>query len=198
MSALLCDALTGRDDGQEMLERLERENLFVVALDDERHWYRYHHLFADFLRSRLQREQPERRTELHRRAAAWYERHGWTSEAVGHALAAQDHDRAADFVEHVVREMWSRGEVMTLLGWLETFPEETKRRRPQLLFQYAAALLWVGRLDYIEPLVREIERAVGVSEEDRDEDSRSSADETPRQLLLGGVAAIRSWHAGKT
>src|SRR5829696_7108482 len=195
MSAALCDALTGRNDGQQMLERLERENLFVIALDDERRWYRYHHLFADVLRSRLQREQPEKIRELHRRAAAWYERYGWTSEAVRHALAAQEHDRAADLVERVARKMWNRGEVMTLLGWLETLPEETKRRRPQLLLQYSAALLWVGRLDDVEPLVREIERAVGVSGEGRDEDLRPSADEPLRQVLLGGVAATRSWRA---
>jgi LuxR family transcriptional regulator, maltose regulon positive regulatory protein len=195
MSAALCDALTGRSDGRQMLERLERENLFVIALDDERRWYRYHHLFADFLRSRLQREHPERIRELHRRAAAWYERNGWMSEAVRHALAAQEHDRAADLVEHMARKMWNRGEVMTLLGWLEALPEETKRRRPQLLIQYSAALLWVGRLDEVEPLVREIERAVGVSGEGRDEDLRPSADEPLRQVLLGGVAAIRSWRA---
>src|SRR5215208_5804014 len=144
MSAPLCDALTGHDDGQEMLERLERENLFVIALDDERHWYRYHHLFANVLRSRLQREHPERIRELHRQAAAWYERNDWTSEAVRHALVAQEHDRAADLVEHVARKMWNRGQVMTLLGWLEALPEETRRRRPQLLLQYSAALLWVG------------------------------------------------------
>src|SRR5918995_807442 len=195
MSARLCDALTGRSDGQEMLERLERENLFVIALDDKRRWYRYHHLFADVLRSRLQRGQPERIRELHRRAAAWYERNGWTSEAVGHALATQEHDRAADLVERVARKMWFRGEVMTLLGWLEALPEETRRRRPQLLLQYSAALLWVGQLDDVEPLVQEIERAVGPSGEGRDEDLQSSADETLRQVLLGGVAATRSWRA---
>ncbi|MDQ5818576.1 MAG: helix-turn-helix transcriptional regulator, partial [Actinomycetota bacterium] len=141
MSASLCDSLTSRNDGQQMLERLEHENLFVIALDDERQWYRYHHLFADVLRSRLHGEQPERIRELHRRAAAWYERNGWTSEAIRHALAAQDHDRAADLVEDVARKMWFRGEVMTLLGWLEALPEETRRRRPQLLFQYSATLL---------------------------------------------------------
>jgi ATP/maltotriose-dependent transcriptional regulator MalT len=127
MSAPLCDALTSRNDGQQMLERLEHDNLFVIALDDERRWYRYHHLFADVLRSRLQREQPERIRELHRRAAAWYERNGWMSEAIRHALAAQEHDRAADLVEQVARKMWNRGEAMTLLGWLEALPEETKR-----------------------------------------------------------------------
>ena len=195
MSASLCDSLTSRNDGQQMLERLEHENLFVIALDDERQWYRYHHLFADVLRSRLQREQPERIRELHRRAAAWYERNGWTSEAIRHALAAQEHDRAADLVERVARKMWFRGEVMTLLGWLEALPEETRRRRPQLLLQYSAALLWVGQLDDVEPLVQEIERAVGPSGEGLDEDLQSSADETLRQVLLGGVAATRSWRA---
>jgi LuxR family transcriptional regulator, maltose regulon positive regulatory protein len=195
MNAPLCDALTGRNDGQQMLERLERENLFVIALDDERRWYRYHHLFANFLRSRLQRGQPERIRELHRRAAEWYEQNGWTSEAVRHALAAQEDERAADLVEHVARKMWNRGEVVTLLGWLEALPEETRRRRPQLLLQYSAALLWVGRLDDVEPLVQEIERAVGVSEQGRDEDLQPSADETLRQVLLGGVAATRSWRA---
>jgi LuxR family transcriptional regulator, maltose regulon positive regulatory protein len=195
MSAALCDALTGRDDGQQMLERLEHDNLFVIALDDERRWYRYHHLFADFLRSRLQLGQPERIRELHRRAAEWYELNGWTSEAIRHALAAQEHDRAADLVERVARKMWNRGEVMTLLGWLEELPEKTRRRRPQLLLQYSAALLWVGRLDDVEPLVQEIERAVGVSEQVRDENLRTSADEPLRRVLLGGVAATRSWHA---
>jgi LuxR family transcriptional regulator, maltose regulon positive regulatory protein len=195
MSAPLCDALTSRNDGQQMLERLEHDNLFVIALDDERRWYRYHHLFADVLRSRLQREQPERIRELHRRAAAWYERNGWMSEAIRHALAAQEHDRAADLVEQVARKMWNRGEAMTLLGWLEALPEETKRWRPQLLLQYSAALLWVGQLDDVEPLVREIERAVGVSGEGRDEDLRPSADEPLRQVLLGGIAAVRSWRA---
>src|SRR3712207_6255609 len=84
ISAPLCDSLTGRDDGQEMLERLERENLFVVPLDDERHWYRYHHLFADFLRGRLKRECPEQLVESHRRASSWYEDNGLLPEAIGH------------------------------------------------------------------------------------------------------------------
>jgi LuxR family maltose regulon positive regulatory protein len=195
MSAPLCDALTGRNDGQQMLERLEHDNLFVIALDDERRWYRYHHLFADFLRSRLQRGQPERMRELHRRAAEWYEQNGWMYEAIRHALAAKEHHRAADLVEHVARKMWFRAEIMTLLGWLEELPEETRRRRPQLLLQYSAALLWVGRLDDVELLVQEIERVLGVSGEGRDEDLRTSADEPLRQVLLGFFAAVRSWRA---
>src|SRR5918994_145676 len=102
------------------------------------------------------------------------------------AGTAQENDRAADLVEQVARKMWNRGEVMTLLGWLEALPEEVMRRRPQLLLQYSAALLWVGQLDDVEPLVLEIERGVGVSGEGPDEVLQSSADEPVRQVLLGG------------
>jgi LuxR family transcriptional regulator, maltose regulon positive regulatory protein len=195
LSGALCDALTGRSDGQEMLERLERDNLFVVALDDERRWYRYHHLFADFLRTRLERESPEPIKELHGRAAAWYEQNGLTSEAVGHALAAEDHERAADLVERVVGEMWFRGEVMTLLGWLETLPERAKHRRPRLLLEHATALMWVGRLEGVESLVREAERIVDGAAEDSGEGPPSSAENIHRRYLLGYAAATRAWHA---
>jgi LuxR family transcriptional regulator, maltose regulon positive regulatory protein len=96
ISAPLCDALTGRDDGQVMLERLEKENLFVVPLDDERCWYRYHHLFADFLRGRLKRERPQSTGELHLLASGWYEDKGYIAEAIGHLISAPDHERAGD------------------------------------------------------------------------------------------------------
>ena len=87
----LCDAVTGRDDGSEMLTTLERANLFVVPLDDRREWYRYHHLFADVLRARLLAEQPDLVPLLHERASQWYEQHGLTDEAVRHALAGGDY-----------------------------------------------------------------------------------------------------------
>ena len=91
----LCDAVTGRDDGRDMLMTLERANLFLVALDDQREWYRYHHLFADVLRARLLAEQPDLASLLHQRASRWYEAHDLAEEAVRHALAARDFDRAA-------------------------------------------------------------------------------------------------------
>src|ERR1043165_7306142 len=81
LSAPLCDALTGGDDGRGMLEALERDNLFVAPLDDKRHWFRYHHLFADVLRARALAEQPHQAPVLHQRASAWYERHGLPSDA---------------------------------------------------------------------------------------------------------------------
>ena len=99
MTGSLCDALTGSTDGQATLENLERHNLFVVALDDERRWYRYHHLFADALRARLSAEQPDRVAALHTAASRWYADHELLEEAIAHALAAGDAERAADLIE---------------------------------------------------------------------------------------------------
>ena len=101
----LCDAVTGRADGTRMLEDLERGNLFLVPLDTERSWYRYHHLFADVLRARLLAEQPEQVPALHQRASAWYAAHDLVADAVRHALAAEDFDRAAHLVEEALPEL---------------------------------------------------------------------------------------------
>lgn len=190
LTGALCDAVTGRSHGQAMLEKLERDNLFVVALDDERCWYRYHHLFGNFLRVRLEREDPGRIKELHLRAAAWYERNGLSSEAVGHALSAGDHDRAADLAERAADEVSFRGETVTLLRWLRALPVEAKRRRPRLLLEHATALMVVGRLEDVEPLLREAEHAAG---EGSAEDQQ--LDQLHRRYLLGYAAAIRSWRA---
>jgi LuxR family transcriptional regulator, maltose regulon positive regulatory protein len=194
MTAPLCDALTGRSDGQGMLEKLERENLFVVPLDDERRWYRYHHLFADFLRGRLAREKPELVGELHLRASGWYERSGQTFEAVGHVLASGNQERAADLVEQVIGEMWFRGEVFTLLGWLEALPEGAKRNRPRLLLEHAMALMWVGRLEGVESLVEEAEGIVDAPAEGSNAEPPSAAD-IHHSYLLGYAAAVRAWRA---
>ena len=160
LSGEMCDAVTDRDDGQEMLERLERENLFVVALDDERRWYRYHHLFSDFLQGRLRGERPERVRELHLRAASWYEHNRWTSEAVEHALAAGDAELAARLVEHNAQELFQRGEGATVDRWLTALPAELVRSRPQLSLARAIWALISGRVDEVEPLLTDAERAL--------------------------------------
>jgi LuxR family transcriptional regulator, maltose regulon positive regulatory protein len=194
LSGPLCDALTGRNDGQEMLERLERENLLVVPLDDERVWYRYHHLFAEFLRGRLERESPERTVELHLRASDWYEENALVAEAVDHALSAGDHERASRLMESSVGQTWYRGEVMTLLGWLRKMPKEAMLRRPLLLVWYAAALMLVGRFDGVEALLREAEGGVGGAGEG-DGEEPPGADEADPQHVLATAAAVRSLHA---
>jgi LuxR family transcriptional regulator, maltose regulon positive regulatory protein len=179
----LCDVLTGRSNGQAMLERLERENLFVVALDDERSWYRYHHLFADFLHGRLERKSPGLAGELHLRASAWYEENGLISEAIGHAFFASDNERAARLIEQGIPAALRRGEFPTVLRWLEALPTEAKRLRPRLLPRHAVALALTGRPDDVEPLLGEAERLA------------QTTAKQDRRFLLGYAAAVRSWRA---
>jgi LuxR family maltose regulon positive regulatory protein len=194
LSGPLCDALTGRNDGQRTLEQLERENLLFVPLDDDRVWYRYHHLFADFLRSRLERERPERLVPLHLRASEWYGENALVAEAVNHALSAGDHERAARLMEGGVGQTWYRGEVVTLLGWLRRLPKVAMLRRPLLLVWYAAALMLVGRFDGVESLLREAEGEIAAGE-GQGEERRPGADEGDPQHVLATAAAVRSLHA---
>ncbi len=123
----LCDAVTGQDGGKAMLEALDRANLFLVPLDDRRRWYRYHQLFGDVLRAHLQDERPDQVSDLHRRASEWYEQNGERPEAIRHALAAEDFDRAADLIELAMPAMRQTRQEATVLGWLEALP---KRRHP--------------------------------------------------------------------
>jgi LuxR family transcriptional regulator, maltose regulon positive regulatory protein len=178
----LCDVLTGRSNGQAMLEKLERENLFVIALDDERRWYRYHHLFADFLRGRLERESPGLAGELHLRASAWYEENGLISEAIDHAFFASDNERTARLIEQGIPTALRRGEFPTVLRWLEALPE-AKRCRPRLLPRHAVALALTGRPDDVEPLLGEAEQLAHTTAKQ------------DRRFLLGYAAAVRSWRA---
>jgi LuxR family maltose regulon positive regulatory protein len=144
-----------------MLEQLEAANLFIVPLDDERRWYRYHRLFADLLRDRLQQARPDEVPELHRRAAAWYRQERLTPEAVGHALAAADFELAANLIKESADEMlWMRGEVATLCGWLEMLPEALVRDRPGLCLVHAWALFLGAQFEAVEARVRDAEAAL--------------------------------------
>src|SRR5437660_3574200 len=137
LSGSLCDAVTGLEEGNARLEALERGNFFVVPLDDQRHWYRYHHLFAEVLSAHLMAEQPDQVSALHRRASEWYEQHGSAADAIRHALAAKDLERAADLVELAVPAMARSRQEATVLGWLKALPDELVRARPVLSVHYA-------------------------------------------------------------
>jgi LuxR family maltose regulon positive regulatory protein len=150
LSGPLCDAVTGRADGQHQLEALERANLFVVPLDDQRRWWRYHHLFAEALRARLAVDAPERVGRLHRSAAGWYAEHDRLPDAVRHALAGDDVERAADLVELAVPGMRQRREDRTMRAWLRALPEDVVRRRPLLATHLAWARLSEGDLDGLD------------------------------------------------
>jgi LuxR family transcriptional regulator, maltose regulon positive regulatory protein len=143
LSAPLCDAVTGRAESREMLEALERANLFLIPLDDQRHWFRYHHLFADVLRAQALAEQPDQIPVWHRRASEWYEHNGLPAEAIRHALAAADLGRAAGLVELAARAMLISRQDKTLLDWLNALPVELIRTRPVLSVYSALALVSV-------------------------------------------------------
>ena len=153
----LCEAVTGRDDGSHMLTTLQRANLFLVALDDQREWYRYHHLFADVLRARLLAQQPDLVPLLHQRASRWYEMHDSAEEAVRHALAARDFDRAAYLMELAVPAIRRNRQEAIMLGWLKVLPDDVVRRSPVLsvfrgyMFMVSGDLDgWAARLDDAE------------------------------------------------
>jgi LuxR family transcriptional regulator, maltose regulon positive regulatory protein len=163
LSGPLCDAVTGRSDSQQLLERAERANLFLVPLDGQRRWWRYHHLFADLLRARLVRAHPERVAELHHAAAAWCERHGLVDEAIGHALAAGDEVWAAGLVERHFDALLRRAEGATVDRWVEALPAELVGSRPRLLVAQAVWALLGGRVDEAEPLLDHAEAALAAS-----------------------------------
>ncbi len=158
----LCDAVLGSPSasGQKTLEYLEHANLFIVPLDNERRWYRYHHLFADVLRMHLMAEQPDKVPVLHKRASEWYEHNGSTDNAIRHALAAEDFERAATLVELAVPEMRRnrQGATVMELGWLKALPDELVHFRPVLCVDYAYALFSCGELGGVEPRLRDAER----------------------------------------
>ena len=163
LSGELCDAVTGRAGSQAMLQDVERAGLFLVPLDEVRGWWRYHRLFADLLRARLQEEQPDRVPALHRAAAAWSEEHDLADDAVRHALAAGDTAWAARLVERHVEELLGRSEGVTLRRWLSALPAESVRGRPRLSLAQAYRAAQGFQLEALEALLDDAERAFAVS-----------------------------------
>ncbi|MBA3641774.1 MAG: tetratricopeptide repeat protein [Acidobacteria bacterium] len=198
LSGPLCDAVTGREDGKVVLGALERGNLFVVPLDDKRHWYRYHHLFADVLRMHATEEQPDQVAVLHQRASAWHEHNGLRSDAVRHALAAEDFERAAGLVEMAALAMLGSSQEATLHGWLTALPDEVVRARPVLSVYFAFASFSRDGLDAAEARLRDAERwldsSAGVSEPPPGE--MVVVDDVGFKSLPGTIAVARAYRAG--
>jgi LuxR family maltose regulon positive regulatory protein len=154
----LCDAVTGQADGRAMLEALDRANLFVIPLDARREWYRYHHLFVDVLRARLADEAPETVPHLHQRASEWFERYRERDEAIRHALAGEDHSRAANLIELAIPDLRQRRQDTVLRRWLGALPDEVFRNRPVLSVGYVGALMSNGELQDVDTLLGGAER----------------------------------------
>ena len=160
LSGPLCDAVTGRAGSQALLEQVERAGLFLVPLDEVRGWWRYHHLFADLLRARLQAEQPGRVAQLHHDAAAWHEQRGLADEAIRHAVAAGEMTWAAGLVEqHFDAVFYLHGEGATIQRWISALPDELVRSRSRLLLAQSFLASYRGQLEAVEPLLDAAERA---------------------------------------
>ncbi len=160
LSGPLCSAITGQADGQTMLATLEENNLFLIPLDQSRDWYRYHHLFAELLRVRLQAEAPDLPKKLAQRAAHWHAENGLAEDAVSYALDAEDFEFAATLITGPAAGIAQRGEVVTLLDWYKVFPAEATARDPRLCLYFGLAFALGGRwaeaetlLNYVEPVI---------------------------------------------
>jgi LuxR family maltose regulon positive regulatory protein len=158
----LCDAvLGGRSDSDRMLMELERKNLFLIPLDNERKWYRYHHLFSDLLFRRLKATQSHGLGELYLRAAAWLEQNGYLGNAVDYALKAQEYELAFRLMDQIKSSLWNRGEVRMLLSWFNTVPEELVRSHPDWSIVRGGCFMLVGCFDEAEKWLQAAEDGLG-------------------------------------
>ncbi|MDX1418090.1 MAG: hypothetical protein R3293_28065, partial [Candidatus Promineifilaceae bacterium] len=192
-STPLCDAILGKDKkgikvgdqeqtSQAIIERLDQSNLFIIPLDNKREWYRYHHLFADFLQYRSRQLSADDIRELHRRAAAWYEENDNLAEAITHALAGEDYDRAGRLIEqNAPTTIFGYAEWQTFVDWIEALPKDLFQSLPQLSLQYAWALFTKGLWESVDPILDSIEAAY--------------TDEDLPRILNGEVITLRAWLA---
>lgn len=185
LSTALCDALLQTSGSALVLEQIERENLFLVPLDSSRHWYRYHQLFGELLRTELRRSEPDLVADLHRRAATWFEGEGLIDEAVRHLVAGGDIARSADLIAADWVDEFNGGGVSTISGMLDLLPEETVRQDPRLSVARAWIALSVGQLDDAAEWIREIE-------------GRAPADGADGSVISAQVAVLRAVHSFKT
>jgi len=198
LNSSLCNALTGQEDSQQTLEYLEHTNLFIVPMDDERRWYRYHHLFADLLRGHLLQNHPEQIPILRRKASKWFEDHGFIDEAIEHTLLEENFERAALLIEGNYDEIYGRGELIKLQRWVDVLPEELVLTRPYLNILHAANLVSIGQLDEADRFLRIIE---GTLEKRSDPERKASPtekkllSESERKMLIGKAAVTRCYLA---
>jgi LuxR family maltose regulon positive regulatory protein len=192
LTASLCDAVSDQEESQKTLETLERANLFIIPLDNERNWYRYHHLFQDLLRQRLDRTHRAKGADLHRRAAVWWDENGYIDQAIEHALYSGDPEWAASMLESHIDELWHGGKGMVVRRWINRLPIEIVNTKPMLCIMRGYFLHGGGEQEeaersllLAEELINSGEYLPGSTQETR---SPSSIDAS---VLLGKLATIR-------
>ncbi len=192
MTGPLCEAVTGRGGGREMLEALDRANLFLVPLDDQRRWYRYHQLFGGVLQAYLLADGADAVRELHRRASDWFERHGDRPEAIRHAFESRDFDRAADLIELAMPEMGRERREPVMRRWLEALPKDVVLARPVLSTGYAGVLLSAEEPEGVDELLTQAERWLAMPEAERAAAGMAVADHQEFRHLPAGIELFRA------
>jgi LuxR family maltose regulon positive regulatory protein len=186
LSGSLCDTVTGQQNGQETLEALERANLFIVPLDDERLWYRYHHLFADLLRLRLRQTAQNQEPPLHQQASEWFERNGFIDQAIEHALKAEEYDRAVNLIDDIADAVWSQGGHTRIDQWLVKLPVEILLANPGLCIFHAWEQFSDGQMVAAEETLQAVEKLLT---------SQDSVGESDKMKIQGRIASIRAFVA---
>jgi LuxR family maltose regulon positive regulatory protein len=183
LTGSLCDALTGQDNGQATLEALEHANLFIVPLDQERYWYRYHHLFAELLQQRLNIAHPDLINDLHSKAVIWYETNGNLSEAIHHALAINDIKTATRLIEKGALEALKRGELRLILTWVDRLPDGALASSPLLFIHHTWVLVIIGQLEVVRSRIENIDWVFNAIKD---------TDEKQKMEVLGLVAGLKA------
>ncbi|MGA9532721.1 MAG: LuxR C-terminal-related transcriptional regulator [Anaerolineales bacterium] len=195
LSGPLCEAVTAANGGQATLERLERDNLFIQSLDDERRWYRYHTMFRDFLRGELERSQPQTASELHRRAAIWYHGEGLQSRALQHAIDAGDSDLVVEIGDSLIPTLINRGELDALRNLLNSMPQEWFEQHPILALAWVALYALTGDFDSAQQQIERVSEAVAHvdSQEAERAKARLAAFRCARACMQNDLQAAESY-----
>ena len=185
----LCETLTNQDHSQQILETLERANMFIVPQDDQRRWYRYHQLFADLLRERLHRLHPEWSSLLHQKASTWFEQHGFDDEAIEHALMGDDYEHAAEIIDQHIDDIWGVGQPAVIQRWVANLPDALVFSKPHLCIFHAWYLFVNGQREVAKRALDAAEQAIKSDRTTRTE----SGDSWDKKRLQGRVAAIQAF-----
>jgi len=186
LSDSLCNFVLDQKNSQNILDDMERANLFIIPLDTKRQWYRYHHLFADLLKQRLSHKHPDKLMTLNLKASQWFELNGFKEEAIEHAIVANQFERAADLIEEHIHTKWQGGEQVTILKWLNELPNEFKISNPYLGIYYARVLFQGGQQKEAEKLIDQLENA------------HFNSEGNENSALKGRIAVIKAYLATRT
>jgi LuxR family maltose regulon positive regulatory protein len=193
MTGPLCDIVTNREGSQNVLEKLEQANLFIVPLDNRRLWYRYHHLFADLLRQRLEESTPlEEIKSLHRLASQWYEENDFLIEAVEHGLAAEDYEDMIRLIGEGATELFTRSQMNFLLKWQARLPRELVASRPRLCMVFIWAWVATGHPEEAEHCLQTIEQTLGAGMDDLFTEGGAETMDPAIWGALAEVAVVRA------